>query len=306
MTSYGYKTFEIAKKDVSAQVSEVGATLQSLKFFGKEVLFSFEKGSVSQFAQGQVLIPFPNRIENGRYSFMANNYQLDINEPNLNNAIHGLLRFSQFLVQLEKTDQIILENLFLYHPGYPFKFLTQISYRITSTPSLKVGFKVKNLSGKKMPIGAGFHPYFKISSGDISELELKLPAKSYFVNNKFSIPIKEKTAVEDLDFKNFKPVGKLKLDNCFFNFDINEGQRATVELRNIHSKEKVAIKMDPVFKYVMCFSADTLPTKFKRKFIAIEPMTCAPNAFNNKEGLRVLESNEVFKGSFEVSYEGIS
>jgi len=38
-----------------------------------------------------------------------------------------------------------------------------------------------------------------------------------------------------------------------------------------------------------------------RKSIAIEPMTCAPNAFNNEQGLIILAPFESFSASWGIS-----
>jgi aldose 1-epimerase len=51
--------------------------------------------------------------------------------------------------------------------------------------------------------------------------------------------------------------------------------------------------MDERFPYYMLFSGDTLPEmSSRRRSLAVEPMTCAPNAFASGDGLIVLEPGE--------------
>jgi aldose 1-epimerase len=59
--------------------------------------------------------------------------------------------------------------------------------------------------------------------------------------------------------------------------------------------------MEAAFDYVMVFSADTLPPARRRRGLAVEPMTCPPNAFQSGEGLRALQPGESFEASWGIS-----
>jgi aldose 1-epimerase len=84
---------EIAVGDQQAVVVEVGGGLRSYSAGSLELVHGYGADEMSSSGRGQVLIPWPNRLQDGRYEFDGRRHQLPLNEPEHRNAIHGLVRW---------------------------------------------------------------------------------------------------------------------------------------------------------------------------------------------------------------------
>src|SRR5262249_34364533 len=80
---------EIAVGDQQAVVVEVGGGLRSYSAGGRELLDGYRADEMSSSGRGQVLIPWPNRLQDGRYEFDGQSHPPPLNEPEHRNAIHG-------------------------------------------------------------------------------------------------------------------------------------------------------------------------------------------------------------------------
>ena len=233
---------------------------------------------------GSKLFPFPNRVNAGTYVFASEEYQLPINFPSEGHAIHGLLLESPFKVKdvllSEEEGQVTLENLYdNEHPGYPFKFRLEVEYALS-----KKGFacttRVANIDQLPIPVGDGWHPYFRI--GDrINDLYLCIPTKEEVEVNESMIPNGRSKSFND--FCEFKKIGEREFDTCF---KLAEGAEiSTVQLWDQEEDIRLNIWMESGrdnYQYVQVYTPPA------RDCIAIEPMTCMPDAFNNQKGLIVI------------------
>ncbi|MCK4296340.1 MAG: hypothetical protein KAX28_06760, partial [Candidatus Marinimicrobia bacterium] len=127
------------------------------------------------------LIPFPNRIEDGKYSFNGKDYQLPINKPDENHAIHGFVWNKKLTLQKkeirDKYASVQFKHIYDSSlPGYPFKTKILITYFLTTEEGFRCITEIKNIDSCKIPVADGWHPYFK-TSGKVDELMLKIPAK---------------------------------------------------------------------------------------------------------------------------------
>ena len=75
---------------------EVGGALRSYVASGHELLDGYGAQERCTAARGQSLIPWPNRLRDGRYSFDGEEHQLPLTEPAKHNAIHGLVRWANW------------------------------------------------------------------------------------------------------------------------------------------------------------------------------------------------------------------
>src|SRR6266545_1023620 len=91
--------FEIAFEDQHAVVVEVGGGLRAYSAGGREVLEGYGADEMSRAGRGQVLLPWPNRVRDGRYEFDGVGYQLALTEPEHSNAIHGLVSWAPWRVR---------------------------------------------------------------------------------------------------------------------------------------------------------------------------------------------------------------
>ena len=85
--------YEIVSGGHRAVVTEVGATLRSYAVDGVDVVRGFAEDETVKGGRGQNLLPWPNRIRDGKYTFAGQSHQLALSEPARHNASHGLARY---------------------------------------------------------------------------------------------------------------------------------------------------------------------------------------------------------------------
>ena len=206
--------FEIELGAERAVVCEVGATLRSYVVHDVEVLDGFPAHDRSNSGRGQVLAPWPNRLEDGRYTFVGREGQAAWDEPERRNAIHGLVRWLPWEV-VERTDRTVeLACLLPPQPAYPWRLGLRLHYELTPA-GLEVTATASNESDEPAPFGIGFHPYLTLS-GTIDDLVLLVPARRTLLSDARALPIgDESVAGTDHDFTAARALGALQLDTAF-------------------------------------------------------------------------------------------
>jgi aldose 1-epimerase len=267
-----------------AVILQKGASLFSFSINKREYIAFGEK-----YGAGNIMAPFPNRVADGEYSFGGQTHQLPINEPQRNNAIAGLVRDLNWLVAKHTSNELMLKLPLDEPSGYPFKIMLEVTYQV-SNRSLTVTTRAKNVGQTRAPYGVGFHPYFKLPGvPQINTCSLQIPASSYLWVDGRMIPGLPPLGVGggDYDFRSLRPIGPTILDTCFADLSPDPDGTSRVKLRG--PREEIIVWMDASFRFIQVFSGDTLPSQDQRVAVAIEPMTCAPDSFNNGLGLLVLD-----------------
>jgi aldose 1-epimerase len=285
---------ELAFGEQRAVVVGVGAGLRTYSVGGRPVIDGYGADELCPSGRGQLLVPWPNRIEDGRYEFGGRSHQLPLDEPERRNAIHGLTRWSEWSVVDRGADRVAFEHVLHPRPGYPFSLVLRVEYSL-SDEGLTVRTEATNVGSDSAPYGAGSHPYLAVDHDVVDEVELRVPAATVLVANERSIPIGSgSVADEGLDFREPRAIGSTKLDHCFTNLEREADGRAQVRVGT------TTLWADESYPYLMIFTGDGL-ADVERRSVAVEPMTCAPNAFRSGEGLVRLEP-----GERHVAYWGIS
>jgi aldose 1-epimerase len=295
------RQLELRRGGVRAVVTEVGATLRALEVGGLDVLLGFPADGIPDASSGQLLIPFPNRIDRGRYAFHGRSLELPLDEPERTNAIHGLVRWLNW-APLSRTPSRLVMGLVLHaRVGYPFVLSLRVAY--TLTPSgLRVRQSVRNLGSEPVPYGAGFHPYVTVGTRTIDECLLGLPARTYLLVNARLIPTgRASVAATPLDFREPRTIGGTVMDTGFTDLERDADGLARVELTAPGGRPRVTVLLDGAYQFLQVFTSDGVPEERRRRAIAIEPYTCAPNAFNNGLGLRVLAPAQCFSSVWELA-----
>jgi aldose 1-epimerase len=285
---------ELAFGEQRAVVVGVGAGLRTYSVGGRAVIDGYGADELCPSGRGQLLVPWPNRIEDGRYEFGGRSYQLPLDEPERRNAIHGLTRWSEWAVADRAADRVAFEHVLYPRPGYPFALALRVEYSL-SDEGLAVRTEATNVGSESAPYGAGSHPYLAVDHDVVDEVELGVPAATVLFANEREIPIGS-GSVEDegLDFREPRAIGSTKLDHCFTDLEREGDGRATVRVGT------TILWADESYPYLMIFTGDGLPD-VERRSIAVEPMTCAPNAFRSGEGLVRLEPGEHHGASWGIS-----
>jgi aldose 1-epimerase len=171
------RQIEIVARDQQAVVVEVGGGLRSYSVGGRDIIDGYEADEISSSGRGQVLIPWPNRLQDGSYEFDGRRYQLPLNEPERRNAIHGLVRWAAWTPAVREPHRVVMEYVLYPQPGYPFSLLLQIEY-VLSESGLRTKTTATNIGGHPCPYGSGSHPYLTLGTSSIDRLILRVPART--------------------------------------------------------------------------------------------------------------------------------
>ena len=290
----------ISAGDQQAVIVEVGGGLRSYSVGGRDLLDGYGADEMASSGRGQVLIPWPNRLEDGSYEFDGRRQQLPLSEAALGNAIHGLVRWSAWTVAEREPDRVVMKHMLHPQPGYPFTLGVSIEYSISDT-GLQVRTTATNLGKDACPFGSGNHPYLRLGTGRIDPLVLRIPARTMLRSNERSLPV-GKDAVEGTpyDFRQPRRIGATKLDHAFTDLERDQDGLARVELKDPDQGTGVALWVDRSYAYLMVFTGDPLPN-VNRRSLAVEPMTCPPNAFRSGDDLIRLEPGASFTGTWGIS-----
>jgi aldose 1-epimerase len=297
----GVPEVEIQAADQRAVVVTRGGGLRAYSVDGRELLDGFASGEASASGRGQVLIPWPNRLEDGSYEFDGRRHQLPLTEPERRNAIHGLVRDAQWIVAKHEPHRVVVEHHLRPQPGYPFALLIRIEYVLSTASGLRVGTTATNVGEKACPYGAGAHPYLTVGGSTVDSSILRLPARCVLRTDERGLPV-DSVPVErtDYDFTRPRRIGTTRLDHAFTDLERGPDGLARAELARSRASRQLTLWVDATYRYLMVFTGDPLPD-INRRSIAIEPMTCPPNAFRTGDAVVRLEPGESFQSVWGIS-----
>ena len=271
---------------------EVGAGLREYQIEGEPILDGFSIEEMADGGRGQPLLPWPNRLADGHYEFRGQQLQVPIDEVARNNASHGLTRWLNWRLVEQTDERVCLEHVLHPRPGYPFTLALNAEYALAS-PGFSVSIRAHNVGRTALPFGAGQHPYFTVGTPLVDEAILQIPSRTRLVlDDQRRLPTGEKVSTDgaEVDFSQPRAIGAAELDECYCDLqrDPDGYVRATLE----GPRGKLTVWADHHFHYLQVFSGDTLAPQRRRRGLAIEPMTCPPNALRSKIDLIVLEPDE--------------
>ncbi|HEY3733462.1 MAG TPA: aldose 1-epimerase family protein [Streptosporangiaceae bacterium] len=281
--------FEISAGDYRATVTELGAGLRELHHRGTPVLAGYEADELPPAAAGQLLAPWPNRVDGGRYSFAGASLQLDLSEPAHGNAIHGLTRWANWVPEVHTQDQVRLSHVLHGRTGYPFCLRIEAEYRLHPDEGLQVSVTAGNPGTRPAPYGTGSHPYLTTGPRLIDECELTLPAASWLPIGDRGIPAGPLEGIDGtpFDFRKPRAIGATRLDHALTTLERSEDGRAWVRLAGPHGG--VRLWAGEGYGWLQVFTGDPLAEPRRRRALAVEPMTCPPNAFATGTDLITIE-----------------
>jgi len=255
----------------------------------------FAPDEISPAGRGQVLAPWPNRLDGGRYAFGGREGRAAIDEPEHGNAIHGLVRWLPWSVGSEAHDAVALTCVLSAQPAYPWRLELEVAYRL-GPEGLEVRTTATNASVAPAPFGIGFHPYLTVGV-PVDEAALTLPASRRILTDERALPVgEEEVEGTAFDFRSARTIGETQLDTCFSGLarDGDGRVRARVEA----GERAVELWADESFAYLQAYTGDTLePVPRRREAIAIEPMTCPANALATGTDVIRLEPGATWTGT---------
>ncbi len=302
----------------------------------RDIIYGYDIINDKVGSMGDVLFPFPGRVEKSKYSFEGQKYKLSGVRVKDGHAIHGFAKMAEWQVEGQTESQVKLsftiKEAEYAKKGYPFSVKLSLVYELDSK-GLTCRAIVENIGLKSTPFGLGFHPYFTVGTETIDDMLVKIDAEKLVESDKNLKPTGKLLPVSgsEVDFSEPAKIGRRIIDNCFTNLHLAhpEGVLDTTGPDNqnldllrdgpglprggrdsfqIHqttlsndSGDKVVVWQDESFPYLQVYSADTIGEVHARRGFAVEPQTCTGFAFNVPNmGLKVLRPGEVFEGSWGI------
>ncbi len=279
--------YELSAAGYRAVVTECGATLRVLEHAGRPLLHGFGDDEMSTAGRGQLLMPWPNRVRDGAYSFDGRDHHLGLTEPGLGNAIHGLVRWAAWSPEEHSTTSVSLSYRLMAQSGYPWTVDLHVLYDL-SAEGLTVTQTATNLSGRPAPYASGAHPYLSAGPAPVDSWELTLPASRRLLADERQLPVGDEP-VDDTayDFRVSRPLRDLRLDDAFGDLERDASGVATAAVRDPATGLGAALWVDRHHPWLMVFSAD-VGWDPPLQALAVEPMTAPPDAFRSGHDLITL------------------
>ncbi len=266
-------------------IPEHGAVLIDVQLNGQAILDAYqnqEELETNFYYKSALLAPFPNRLQDGKFTFEGKTYQFPINDTNTQNALHGFIYDKPFEIEEIHclADEACISLVYHYNGHlsyYPFSFRMRVEYTIKSNHVFEVALEITNLETFPIPIGMGWHPYFKLSTSIVNDLKLQLPPLHQLEIDDRMLPTGELQLYSAFDMP--KEIGLTKLDTGFK----YEKEKGRIELFLQDQNYRLKYWQEAVpFDYIQLFIPDG------RASIAIEPMSCAADAFNSNTQITTL------------------
>ena len=284
---------ELRRDGHHAVIVEVSGGVRLYEVDGHPLLDGYAASEMCSGARGQLLVPWPNRLRDGRYRFAGTDQQVPLTEPENHNAIHGLLRWESWHIEHREDDRVVMTHLLHPRAGYPFMLRMEVDYRLDGD-GLVATVTATNAGDLTLPYGMGVHPYLRVDGETVELAWLQGSAATRLLADDRGIPTgRAPVDGTPFDFRERRRVLGTVLDTAFTDLGRDESGRAWVRLWDGRQERGVGLWMDEGYPYYMLFTGDTLPDHARRRrSVAVEPMTCAPNAFATGDGLITLAAGE--------------
>jgi aldose 1-epimerase len=274
-----------------------GGGLRTLTVGSWGVLDGYESGTVPSGRRGGVLLPWPNRIRDGRWTWQGRELQLEIASAAKPTANHGLVSSQPWQVLDEAADRVTVGTVVEPRAGYPFRLAAAIDYEL-SADRLESTVRVRNVGDDPAPFGVGMHPYLAVGAtadGDIGAAELDLPARTLLVVEG-GLPTGERRGFDG----GVGRIGDRALDDPLTDLVRSEDGWARVRLSGPAGSLELAV--DRSWPWLQVYTGDTLPAGQRRRSLAVEPMTCPPNALADGVDVVVLDPGDEWSGTWTLAW----
>jgi aldose 1-epimerase len=284
--------YEITDGEQRATVVEVGAGLREYAVAGRPVVDPYPLEAMCDGGHGAPLIPWPNRLADGRYRFDGADHQVALTEPAKQNAIHGLVRWRPWRALEHEPGRVVMGTRLYPLSGYPFSLELSLAYALGGD-GLEVTTTARNIGARACPFGCGQHPYLSPGNGLIDDCRLEVPAATRITTDRDrQLPVgREPVDGTAFDFRAARPLGDQALDDPFTDLRRDDAGRATARLTGPDGA-RAELWVDEHYPILEIFTGDTLRPDRRRRGLGVEPMTCPPNAFQTGEQLIRLEPGE--------------
>lgn len=300
--------YELRYGDYAATIASIGASIRRLTFRGRDLVVPFDADEVRPAYRGASLAPWPNRITDGRYSFAGQEYLLPLTEPERGHALHGLAAWLDFGAIEQTPSRVTLGATVVAQLGYPHRIDVEVVFELDEG-GLHSSITGVNSGADAAPWGTAPHPYLVAGPGRVDDWTLLLPAAEVLeVTSDRMLPLgvaSVATAGDEQgagvwDFREERAIGTVFIDHAFTALSRDGAGRTAVEVRATDGSG-VTIAWDAACPWVQVHTGDKPDPAISRLGLAVEPMTCPPDAFNSGTDLVVLQPGDAHTASWTIS-----
>lgn len=291
--------FEIRAGDYAATVTARGAALRKLRYRGRDLVVPFPAGGPNPDFRGVLVAPWPNRIPDGRYSFDGVDHQVPVNEPERNCALHGFTPEMDWHLDSLGESALVLSCSIQPRPGYPFALVLTVSYALDAD-GLHCRVSAGNTGQAAAPYGVCPHPYLLAGPAPLDQWSLEFDAGFFLeMTPDGRRPLAARpVSGHPYDFRLPRPIGRTQIDTAFTGLAF-EGGEARLVVRD-PGGTGVGMTWDRNSPWLQLFTGDKAPPLPNRLGLAVEPMSCPPDAFNTGTDLVRLESGAVHEAGWSI------
>ncbi len=264
-----------------AYVCEAGAALLGYRVGGRWLTEPSDPASPLPAGSGQLLVPWPNRVRDGRWLLEGQTQHLALTEPSRANASHGLLRHASYAAIEESGRHVRLRAEIFPQSGYPFRLTHTVTWELLDE-GLRATHEVTHQGEGRAPVAIGAHPYLRVGDADVADCTLAIDAHTRIVVDERLLPVGTAPVSGEHDWRSGPPIGARRVDSGYADLrPAGDGLfRHTLRAPDGHG---VALWADPAFAWVQVFVTDRLPGRDLA--VAVEPMTAPADALNSGEGI---------------------
>ena len=275
--------FRLTAGPYVAEISAVGATLEGLSVNGRELLVRSPEAGPMLFYRGAVVAPWPNRIGDGSYTWDGQQIQTALTEPERGNALHGLVSFQLFSPVTVAEDELVLSTQLFPSTGYPFHLVLSVHYALDPEEGLTTTVTARNLGEQDAPYGVCPHPYLVAGSEPLDTWSLQMDAGTVLtVTEDRLLPTgtEQVSPGGEFDFRSPATIGDLFIDHAFTDLGRDEKGRFRVTV-TAPGGTGVELSAGPELPWLQVHTGDRPEPENHRQGLAVEPMTCPPDAFRS-------------------------
>lgn len=277
------RQLEIRDGDHVAVITEVGANLRSYRVGDRDVVTPFAEDELPPASHGAVLVPWPNRIGDGTYTWDGQEYLLPLTEHEpRRTALHGLVCWTRWDVTEHDSSSVTLAHDLVPHPGYPWALHCEITYTV-SHDGLEVTLTTRNDSSADAPYGTGFHPWLSPGDATLDECTLRVDATQHVTIDERLLPTGVEPATGEWDFTEHRSLEGVALDDAFVGITRNALGLSWIELSAPDGRTAAVWTDESMDTWQVC-TGDGLE-RADRTGLAAEPMTCIADAFRTGDRL---------------------
>ncbi|MFV0286931.1 MAG: hypothetical protein ACK5IM_11200, partial [Demequina sp.] len=291
----------------TAVVSSLGATLAGASFLGEPLITAVMPGLAwPGDYRGALLAPWPGRLADGRFTWRGHAFDVGLDEEDRRTALHGRVADRTWQWRLASPVAVTLGTVLGDDAGYPWRVDLTVTVAVTER-GITHTVTATNLGDEPAPLGWGVHPYLVAGppadatgsdAGAADAWTLTVPADTVMsVAPERLLPRGIGPVGPGLDCRTGRPLRGLALNHTFGDLARDEDGFAVARLEG---STAVEVEVDAGYRWIQIYTAEAAEGPARRASVAVEPMTCPPDALNSRIDLLALEPGATASAAFTL------